>query len=198
MHYPGPKILFIHIPKTAGTSVITKLNDAFGEQDTKRWGVQHHATMAEWVDRIGVQKLKEHFIFSVVRNPWDRMVSWFTYTFRRTEREQKKLNFKEWLRDEADPTIWRYMPQVNYLKVDGELVVDRVLLFHRLSRMWKELVGERLRGQCRYPRLDWGLAHLNSSERKKRYQDYYDDKTRDTVADRYVEDIQEFGFTFEC
>ncbi|MCG7199104.1 sulfotransferase family protein [Marinobacter pelagius] len=63
------KFVFIHIPKTAGKS-IGKLIGLRGAC---------HLTMAEYEEIIGRERLKEYFLFSVVRDPAEKIVSAWNY-----------------------------------------------------------------------------------------------------------------------
>ena len=75
------KILFVHIPKTGGMS-------------THRYLVDNHATFPNHTYEDGdwgagyfchrflkyeIGKYRDHFKFSIIRNPNDRFVSMFTY-----------------------------------------------------------------------------------------------------------------------
>jgi len=59
------KIIYVHINKTAGSSI----EIGFNKQQPE---MQHLA----FRDYCGMVNVKEYFTFSFVRNPWDRMVSW--------------------------------------------------------------------------------------------------------------------------
>ncbi len=65
------KIIFIHIPKTGGTSVHVLLKIHAG-QFVKR---PQHLTFGEYVGLIGSESIKEYFVFAFVRNPWGRILS---------------------------------------------------------------------------------------------------------------------------
>ena len=61
------RAIFIHIPKTAGSSVAQAL-----------FGGSRHVPYFEY-ERINPRKFKRFFKFSFVRNPWDRLVSTFFF-----------------------------------------------------------------------------------------------------------------------
>ena len=78
------RFIFIHIPKTAGTSIEKALCDEScqllpGEWDRTR--VSHtplnHLTLQELVDYsiLTPAQFKTYFKFCFVRNPWDRLIS---------------------------------------------------------------------------------------------------------------------------
>src|ERR1700746_1966012 len=69
--YPNRfRCIFIHIPKTAGSSVVEVL---FGERS-------RHIPYFEY-EQANPGKFRRYFKFSFVRNPWDRLV--FSYFFLR-------------------------------------------------------------------------------------------------------------------
>jgi hypothetical protein len=78
------RFIFIHIPKTAGTSIEEALRDEScqllpGEWDYRRapHAPLNHLTLQEVAD-CGIltpAQLKSYFKFCFVRNPWDRLVS---------------------------------------------------------------------------------------------------------------------------
>ena len=70
------KIAFIHIPKTGGTSIGDVLKVNYGGHQCIQYN-RHH-TLSELLHKY--PKCNEYIKFSVVRNPWDKMVSQFEYS----------------------------------------------------------------------------------------------------------------------
>jgi hypothetical protein len=70
------KTIFIHIPKTAGTSITKKFLPNFK-------GFKHHDFI--FYKNLLKDKISDYKFFTVVRNPYDRIVSYFnmhmTYSF---------------------------------------------------------------------------------------------------------------------
>ena len=66
------RFVFVHVPKTGGSSVIeTLFPELIG-----RWGsYRSHFLPEEYPARVW----REYFTFSFIRNPWDRMVSLYHY-----------------------------------------------------------------------------------------------------------------------
>ena len=62
--------VFVHIPKTAGTSVLLKL--------TKKTISRDHCSYREYLT-ADIKKFNKYFKFSFVRNPYDRLVSVYHY-----------------------------------------------------------------------------------------------------------------------
>jgi hypothetical protein len=66
-------LIFIHIPRTGGTTITNILTDRLGE---KLIALQQHSN----VKTSEGERLKNYphlFKFGFVRNPWDRILSWY-------------------------------------------------------------------------------------------------------------------------
>ena len=66
------KLLFVHIPRTAGTAIEKSLSVPRGKAV-----MAQHKTFKEYLDK---QSFNSYFKFSFVRNPWDRIVSWYLWS----------------------------------------------------------------------------------------------------------------------
>ena len=71
------KFVFLHIPKTAGMSIGQTLFNLTGIDEVYEGFRIHHDDLTEDI-------LKEYYVFTFVRNPWDRFYS--------------QYKFREWLR----------------------------------------------------------------------------------------------------
>ncbi|MFO8053169.1 MAG: sulfotransferase family 2 domain-containing protein [Candidatus Omnitrophota bacterium] len=77
------KFIFLHIPKTAGSSVAATLKRNLNKNDL----LLCPHTKAVRLKLTAKDKWKDYFKFTFVRNPWDRMVS--AYFFLRNFRNRK-------------------------------------------------------------------------------------------------------------
>ena len=92
------KFVFIHIPKTGGSSIET----LFLGKPQRRWApeINHyfqHATAAELRNRLmNRDNFDRYFKFAFVRNPWDRIVSEMKWRYGRTF-ESGKITIRDFL-----------------------------------------------------------------------------------------------------
>lgn len=208
LYSPSKRFGFIHIQKNAGIS-ISKLISG-GINDTQRV-VSRHARVRDVIPSIGCDEWKELYTFAVVRNPWDRLVSWYSMIAQNTHRYDPFF----WKK----PSIWRYavknsqdfrsfilncdavvmdggieksfaFDQMSYIEdSDGEIGVTFVARYENISddlaTVWKTLDVE-------LP----APPRLNASKRPRDYRDHYDAETRGIVAKRFRRDIEAFGYSF--
>lgn len=194
------QFLFVHIPKTAGNSIQSILRDYSedeivalrGEQDgIERFGlrnpnykVRKHSTLAEYRMALGEEQFGPLYKFACVRNPWDRMVS---YYFRPTR------DLMSWNRKEFKKMILNAFSVVDYLRLAEEedpfRNVDYVMRFETLADDFRHVCAA----------LDIPAAPLPQYNRSSRehYAKYYDDELRELVRKRFAPEIERFGYTFD-
>ena len=139
------------------------------------------------------------FTFSMVRNPWDRVLSLYYQRHRKGD-IPRELSFKEFLRQLERPRYMindvfhtspnYFMPMVDFLcDREDNLIVDFVGRFERRD---EDLAKVREKIGCK----QLGQARMAASGRKKSYLDEYDDDSAELVAKFYADDIERFGYRF--
>lgn len=206
------KCIFIHIPKTGGTSIENALG-VFGD-----WKEQNTCTMfgkinseelrrlshpSNFLQHITASTLKkidrisfdDYYKFSFVRNPWDRFVSSYSNKdpdlVDRAENQGIKLSdatFEEYVYLTENIKHPHLSSQFEYLfGEDGECIVDFIGRFEKIEEDF-ELVREKIG-------ISASLEHLNSSSHKP-YREYYNRKTKLIIKNRYLNDINIFKYKF--
>ena len=231
------RCIFVHVPRTAGSSIeeaLLGLDTTGAERDASneaalfgvipaevraRRGIAaayrewQHLPAAEVRRLLPAEIWHAYFKFSLVRNPWDRMVSWFCYADalagrpapgrrlmgalhgRLSRGPSLRERFGAWLRDPqrnagflADGRILR--EQVDWITDErGGCLVDFVGRYENLHQDFQTL--------CRRFGVAVELPHVRRSERAP-LADYYDDETRELVRERHRRDIEAFGYAFEA
>ena len=204
----GRGYIFVHIPKTGGTAMALALEDRAKADDImigdtpkavkrrgKVKGIQtagrlwKHSTLADAEGLITRDEMETLFTFTLVRNPWDRMVSSYAYKVHGTSEKQRSRNdsFEEFLHAEFKR---KKKQQVEYLHdSDGKVDINFIGRFESLANDYQRL-GEQL--GIVLP----ALPVLNKSKGRGDYRDLYNDKTRQLVAKKYQDDIDLFEYTF--
>jgi hypothetical protein len=198
---PAGDWIFVHIQKTGGNSVRAALGAPLDDP-------HKHRTAVELRDIYGVRAWNAARIrFSFVRNPWERLVSWWTMIDHGRREPNRLMPFQRWVAsrartfaeflllcgddyEDADGRKGIYRNQIEYL-VDREGVplVDFVGRFERLESDFAAIASA-------IGRPELTLPHLNRSPRDD-YTEYYSASLRDLVGDRYRQDIEAFGYSFD-
>ena len=202
------KFIFIHIPKTGGTSIEqffkpdilpdVRNYDCFYGWDKKHKFWRQHATMQQ-INDLYEKDLTGYFKFGFVRNPWSRALSdfiWMTEVhtpfikgsfvdYLLLRNNFKRIMIKQRRKYRMDHII----PQSDFLfDADGNLLVDFIGRFENLQEDFNTICDK-----IGIPRQK--LPHKNKSKHKH-YTEYYDDETRSIVAEKYAKDIEYFGYKF--
>jgi hypothetical protein len=195
------RFLFVHIPKTAGNSIQSALRDYSEDQlvalrkeqdGIERFGlrspnynVKKHSTLREYRDALGNEQFGNLYKFTCVRNPWDRMVS---YYFTPTQSPEN------WDRKKFRRIISEAVSVADYLRLeknedDPFANVDYIMRFENLTDDFRTVCGTLNISPTSLPRY-------NRSSREH-YSKYYDGKLRELVRMRFTAEIKRFGYTFE-
>ncbi len=185
-HHWFDNFIFIHINKTGGSSIEKALRLPL-----------EHKTAREKIDEIGLERWKRRFTFTVVRNPWDKVVSHYLYRWQtnQTGLQNASIDFRTWARlayRDHNPKYYdkpkMFMPQLAWLTdVEGHLLVDFVCRFENLASDFETVLHTIGRKAT--------LPHLKASKRGH-YRDYYDGETIEIVAQWFQRDIEYFHYEF--
>ena len=139
------------------------------------------------------EQYDSYYKFTVVRNPWARVSSWYGNVMS-WEPRKKKLGIREDLTLEEFLTRFAHLralrPQTYWIRnFRGEIPLDRVCRFEDLADEFASVCEELGTGPLELP-------HRVKSRRHD-YRTRYDDEAADVVARRYAEEIELFGYTFD-
>lgn len=195
------RFLFVHIPKTAGNSIQSVLREYSEdqlvalrkEQDgverfglrNPRYQIKKHSTLAEYRAALGEADFGNLYKFTCVRNPWDRMVSYYFTPTQATEAWDKK-KFSRIVSSAL--SVGEYL-QLDKDEKDPFANVNCVMRFESLP--------DDFRRVCTALNISpVALPQYNRSNRKH-YSRYYDNNLRELVRKRFVAEIERFGYAFE-
>jgi hypothetical protein len=203
------KFIFIKPMKVGGTSIISILRkhcdpslirhgDKKFSHPMYKINPHDHETFSE-VQLELPNYVEKYFVFSLVRNPWERLVSQFFYlhktnSYRGIQRYKKfdkhAVNFiAHPFTDFGSDIPRRYMSFYDHLKnIEGKIDLNFVGKIENLQEDFNIVCDEIGIPQQQLP-------HKNKSKHKH-YTEYYDDETREIVAEKYAKDIEYFGYKF--
>ncbi len=210
----GRKYIFVHIPKTGGTSLSLALeNKAMKDdvligdtpkaknrrsrlKDIKTSGrLWKHARLTDIYGLTTQEQMEQYFVFTIVRNPWDRVVSYYHWLQDQTfdhpaVKIAQSLSFADFLQDGMIQRSFQNDKAAQYVSdQDG---IDRCDLYLRLEHLSEDV-------QALETTLGFKLGvlpHDNKSQRDKEYSKYYNQAGREIIAAAFKEDIKRFGYTF--
>ncbi len=200
----GRSYVFVHIPKTGGTSLATALESRAMKDDIligdtpkaqkRKARLRHlagkgrlwkHSTLD---DIVGVVDTRGMFTFTLVRNPWDRMVSYYTWLQSQTFDHPavvlaQTTGFSNFLNAPQTRESLRQNPYSSYMQ-DDSFYFRIECLEDDLQPLWKHL-GFQLT-----------IPHVNTSDRNRDYRGYYSDADANLVSDLCAADILRSNYSF--
>lgn len=192
-------VVFIHIPKAAGTSISEELYGRFlghiSAADVKRWSSPAVTSLP---------------FVAVTRNPWDRLVSayrfiksgaglggispgavWRPEQYAIPEFDSFERFLRDWLQNrDLRKLDFVFQPQSPFVcDAQGEITVDHVGRFEDLASTFS-LLNSISPGAVR-------TVMSNRSGSAVDYRTFYTRELAEIVASLYDEDIARFGYIFD-
>jgi len=205
------RFAFIHVPKTAGSSVAFALWPHADHVD-QYWMTRGLARVGIHVNHYAPYRLKKFrthtpaavlqrqlpaevfadlFKFAFVRNPWDLLVSSYHFLLAngRHHRRRHASRLQSFAAYAAYEIRRGKMSQSAMLAGhDGRLLVDFVGRFESLADDFAFI--------CRVLELEATLPRANTS-RHADYRSYYDDRLAAEVGRFFAADVERFGYAFD-
>lgn len=183
------KTVFIHIHRTGGASMISLLKQALPNQVAI---IAQHGNASTMEGKI-LQEYADYFIFSMVRNPWDRLLSWYAllYKWGPLNLEEERVRFEAFLintvKDDGNDSF--LLNQLDYFKTTTHCMDD--LTIYRYENYTEEVkkIADRLG-------ISIQEIPLVNETTPKNHKDYYTKKGKALVAEKCARDIDYFGYSF--
>ncbi|HEY2069764.1 MAG TPA: sulfotransferase family 2 domain-containing protein [Rhizomicrobium sp.] len=180
------RFVFAHVPKTGGISIRAAL-EPFAD---KANGIGVHDTLNTLL--AARPETRAYFKFAFVRNPWDRLVSFYFYARRFLARpvpQLQSLSFEGMLRALDGGEAWTagiFAMRPQTAMVAGADFTGR---FERLAQDFATA--------CTRIGIAPTLPRKNASDHLA-YATYYNDWSRSFVTRHYAGDVDTFGYRFEA
>lgn len=207
------KILFIHIPRTGGSSIekcfghYRNQNSLYGRKviNSNLYALQH-LTLEEHIKFNYISNPNKYFKCAFVRNPWSRLVSAYSYQ----NRNGKITSFNAFVKKASEyilnnklllPTneydilkknygisLVHLIPQSNFVK-HKNIKLDFIGKFENYQLDLK-IILEKFNIKTEIPKI-------NKSKHTS-YTEYYDEDLKNLVSKMYKEDINRFNYSYLC
>ncbi len=205
--------LFIHVPKTGGNSLQNILRNysedkimIFGEhQDgierfevrNDKYDVTKHSTLQHYKDILEPNLYQKLFKFATLRNPYDRMISWYFSPHR---------GVKEWVREDFIKLVAEVPTVREYTGLSASLSQQKAFKFLGLSFTFNqpkldqdidflirfESLLQDFKKVCEMIDIPYEPLPIRNQSERKPYRSYFDQELKEIVEEKFAEEI-EFG-----
>jgi len=198
------KILFLHIPKTAGQSITRFLmenenepyslkNSKFGliyNNKSKLKGPKHyhHLHLQEYQTLNIVDNLQDYFKFTVFRNPYSRFISAFKFN----QSQHNYDSYKDFIKyfsnkkfSKKEVMFRHFIPQTWYIDYNIDNI-DQYFFQERLNEL-ETFFFKKFNFTKK-------IGHENISKKQTKDLDNY---TKDFIKDFYKKDFKILGYKYE-
>ena len=201
--FQNNKLVYYPIAKVANTSILSAL--AASEKDGK---AKIYHDRRSFPHLRPSEEIEDQYIFAIVRNPFDRLVSCYINKYQINWSEAEKQSIPPYFNDylfgylKNVKSFEEFIKKIVYIphrlmdmhfclqylhlyKRGGRCLVDHVGHFEELNEEWDAL-------RERFDLMD--LPHYKKSTRDK-WQDYYTEELADLVYKKFRKDFETFGYT---
>lgn len=206
--------LFIHIPKSAGSSIYTSLKSY---ADQRKFGTfispGPHVQANTLKKEFGKEKYNSYYKFAFIRNPWARLYSYYCFIREHYPPRKKiydpiwefkngtpmNMEFNDWLLHSefyqrkvngVKPIPVQRKSQLNWITDDNydEIIIDFVGTVEKISADWKTI--------CKKINIPYKQIQQKNTTKHKNYKDIYIQESIDFVATHFKREIEMFNYEF--
>ena len=202
------KFIFVHINKTGGTSIENSLAPYADEEleidslgGVEFFGQKHNSLQMFENDANKHHGFKNYFKFSIVRNPWDRIVSTYFYRlhilqdpkmYHYSNQGRRPMLFKDFVLDKEKfaftRTLSRFTQKDFLIDSTGKVGTNFVGKFENLQEDFN-IICDKIGIPRQTLPHKYGTKHLH-------YTDYYDEESKLEIYKYFKEDIEYFDYKF--
>lgn len=184
------KFIFVHVHRTGGTTVTNLLKNLLGDRMEI---ISEHGNARTYEGKL-LAEFQDYFRFGFTRNPWMRMLSWYSLIHRNDLKtlSEERRRLEEFI--ELDLASDFTTGEFHYNSIDyfsngeSEILVDSIFHFENFKTAISEITRELGLPDIQIP--------LINETQIKNYQEFYTDKCRDLIARKCAKDIEYFGYSF--
>jgi hypothetical protein len=169
--------------------------------DKYQTGGMQHLLASQIREEVGDDIFKNFYKFTIVRNPWDKIVSQFMYM-------QKRRDLREFSGMKEDDSLKVYLSLILkkkhvqwehqykfFLDDNGEPLVDYIGRFEKFDNDVKQILKKRNLNKTMFGLRNRKIPHYYKSKREH-YRYYFDEESSEMVQEMYKKDIELLGYKF--
>ena len=200
------RCIFVHIPKTGGSSIekiiwspaertIENLWMGFIKPHYNKYqtGGLQHLFASHIAQEVSAECFNSYYKFSMIRNPFDKIISQYKYMSSRSDLRdfigmQEPDSFAQYLDLIAKKKHVQWDQQYKFIVDEhGELMVNDILRFENFNNEVSALFN-----RLKIPFNN--IPHENKSSQRKKTTSYYCKETYQQVAEMYSADFKRFNY----
>jgi hypothetical protein len=179
------KFIFIKSEKTGGSSVETALEPSLTFSDV--YHKNGHEIPAQILQKYGSKIFNNYFKFSIVRNPFDKMVS--HYFWQRYLQPERYDSFHDFVKEFYYNKI---ISNWKYFSINNNVVIDRILKYEDLQKDLHSISSNIS--------IDIDISGIFEKSGYRPpdvpYQEYYSDTIKEMVEELCIQEISLFNYSF--
>lgn len=167
-----------------------------GPNPPSEYQYYNHMPAADLRSKIGAETWDSYYKFCVIRNPYDKVVSWWWFRLSENERnllakatfDDIKRAFKGYVLDSESS----FPMDRQIYTIDGAVAVDR---FIRYEKLHEDLTAVSKSLGIDFQSGELGTYKSGARMRMESFADYYDADSTKIVEARYSWEIETFGYS---
>lgn len=183
-----PQFMFVHIQRTGGTAIESALLRDFFPHTTS---LPQHENMQTITTQL-LHETQDYFKFAVVRNPWDRIASWYRFFHQHNPVNNLSVqaHFKHFVQQELPKqTPHFFFNQLDYISLTpSKHEMDYLIRFENFEKDLANVSKKLGLPPTSFPKIN--------QNKKNDYKLLYDQESIKFIAESCKRDIDFFNYSY--